>query len=188
MDNKKNIDIQHITPTDIPSHEKIKEILKFFNDRIHLLKKIEKANRLLEKEIEKINSEIKNMLNEFEEKKALIKSQTNNEIKNNILPLIEKIRENKRCTPEEIETLKHEILTVPKNLFVKKTLLGKKLTPAEIKICELVMAGNTEKQIAKRIYLSSSTIHTHKLHIRDKLQIKGKKINLKDYLLALVHK
>lgn len=60
-----------------------------------------------------------------------------------------------------------------------------KLSPKEAKIACLIKDGLTNKEIAKMLNLSKSTILTHRHHVRAKLGLKNKKQNLQTYLNSL---
>ena len=60
-----------------------------------------------------------------------------------------------------------------------------KLSPKEAKIACLIKDGLTNKEIAKMLNLSKSTILTHRHHVRTKLGLKNKKQNLQTYLNSL---
>jgi DNA-binding CsgD family transcriptional regulator len=57
-----------------------------------------------------------------------------------------------------------------------------KLSPTELKVAQLVRDGKTNKEIAKMLHLSKSTILTHRHHVRVKLGIRNKKVNLRSLL------
>lgn len=57
------------------------------------------------------------------------------------------------------------------------------LTPAELRICNLVKQGLMGKEIAHELHVSESTVKTHKKNIRKKLQL-----SRQDNLLALLIK
>ncbi len=57
-----------------------------------------------------------------------------------------------------------------------------KLTPTEIQVANFIKQGATSKEIAESIGLSQRTVDTHRYKIRQKLEIRGKKINLGTYL------
>lgn len=59
------------------------------------------------------------------------------------------------------------------------------LTPAEIQVAELIREGLGTKEIAARLGVCSSTIDTHRHHLRRKLGLKGRTEGLRAYLLAL---
>jgi DNA-binding CsgD family transcriptional regulator/PAS domain-containing protein len=61
------------------------------------------------------------------------------------------------------------------------------LSPMEIRVAKLVRNGMANKEIAGILHLSKSTILTHRHHIRKKLGLKNKKINLRSHLLSFEH-
>ncbi len=61
-----------------------------------------------------------------------------------------------------------------------------KLTPAEIQVASMVRQGLSTKIIATTLNLSTGTIGIHRKHIRKKLELDSKAINLYSYLTALI--
>ena len=57
------------------------------------------------------------------------------------------------------------------------------LTPREIQIANLIRQGRTNKEIAKFFSISPSAVVFHRQNLRKKLNIKGKKENLRSVLL-----
>lgn len=60
-----------------------------------------------------------------------------------------------------------------------------KLTPAEIRVSNLVKDGMTTKEIASFTCLSKKTIDSYRKSIRKKLDIQNKKTNLMSFLLSM---
>jgi len=58
-------------------------------------------------------------------------------------------------------------------------------TPTEIQVANLIKAGKTSKEIAQIMSVSTGTIDTHRNNIRSKLNLNGKKLNLRAYLISL---
>jgi len=48
------------------------------------------------------------------------------------------------------------------------------LSPREIEVITLVSQGNTNKEIAKSLHISTATVKTHLIHIFNKLQVKDR--------------
>lgn len=62
------------------------------------------------------------------------------------------------------------------------------LTPREMEILELIVAGNLNKQIAHKLNRSISTIEIHRSHIMQKLQAKNLPELVKNYMAILEKK
>ncbi|SLN37226.1 Bacterial regulatory proteins, luxR family [Falsiruegeria litorea R37] len=59
------------------------------------------------------------------------------------------------------------------------------MTPTEIEVAQMVMAGKTTKDIAKALSRETSTIDFHRNNIRRKLGLEGRGSNLRSHLLAI---
>jgi len=60
------------------------------------------------------------------------------------------------------------------------------LTPTEVNICNMIRNGMRTKEIAQLRGVSTATINRHREHIRRKLNITNRQINLASYLQSLV--
>jgi DNA-binding CsgD family transcriptional regulator len=60
------------------------------------------------------------------------------------------------------------------------------LSPAELRICDLIRRGMGSKEIATEAGISVETVDTHRRNIRRKLKITNEAVNLSTYLQALV--
>jgi DNA-binding CsgD family transcriptional regulator len=59
------------------------------------------------------------------------------------------------------------------------------LTPAEIRVANMIRSEKTTKEMAEFMGVSESAINHHRYHIRSKLGILSQKINLRSHLLSL---
>jgi PAS domain S-box-containing protein len=59
------------------------------------------------------------------------------------------------------------------------------LTPREIQVANLIREGKTTKEIAEFMNVATSAIDTHRFHIRKKLGLNNKRLNLQSYLATL---
>jgi DNA-binding NarL/FixJ family response regulator len=59
------------------------------------------------------------------------------------------------------------------------------LTPKEIQVANLIKDGKTTKEIADIIGVCQGAISLHRDHIRKKMGLNNKKINLNTYLTSL---
>ena len=57
-----------------------------------------------------------------------------------------------------------------------------KLTPREIEVCNMVEKGFTNKEIANFLNLTIQSVEEYRKHIRKKLGLTNKKVNLTSYL------
>ncbi len=115
---------------------------------------------------------------------SLTKDKLADKIKNLVLPYLENLKQ----TPMQKDQLAYVDL-IEENLknfydpnYAKLSAPEYRLSPTELKVSQLVRDGKTNKEIAKLLHLSKSTILTHRHHIRVKLGIKNKKVNLRSLL------
>lgn len=63
---------------------------------------------------------------------------------------------------------------------------GRRLTPAETQVADLIRQGKSTKEIAAHMGVASSTIDYHRLNIRRRLGLTDRQTNLQSYLRSLL--
>lgn len=139
------------------------------------------------KELEESNAALKVLLKQRDDDKKQLENNILTNIKQLILPYIDKIRNN---APDKeilaslsvLESNLKEIVS-PFAHKLSSNYLG--LTPKEIDISNLIMGGKQDKEISQILHISPETVKTHRQNIRKKLGIYSKRANLRTHLLSL---
>lgn len=167
---------KRITP--VTEHEILleKELVKRSRDietlqRIHNSVSVElletnKAISLLARKYERVS----------QDKEVEIAAQ----IENTILPSILTIKDaakNNDSLELEIEILVFQVKGLIKSLTSGDDSVNQ-LTPAEMRVAVMIKHGITSNEIAKNLFISESTVKTHRKNIRNKLNLQNKKLNL----------
>jgi PAS domain S-box-containing protein len=136
------------------------------------------------RKLEETETALRVLLEHREKDAALTKEKLGERVKTLVLPYLENLRQ----TPMQPDQLEYLDL-INENLknfydpnYAKLSAPEYKLSPSELKVAQLVRDGKTNKEIAKMLHLSKSTILTHRHHVRVKLGIKNKKVNLRSLL------
>jgi len=151
------------------------------------LKKREQELEASTKSLEELNAALKVLLKHREEDKNEVGVKVIANVKELIFPYIEKLK----TTPlNETQTTLIDIIdmhlneiTSPFLMKLTSTYLG--FTPKEIQVASLIRDGKKTKEIARVMNVSKSAIDLHRNHIRNKLGLNNKKVNLRSYLASL---
>jgi PAS domain-containing protein/DNA-binding CsgD family transcriptional regulator len=142
----------------------------------------EKASQLKE-----INTALKVLLKRREEDKKEIEESLLSNVKESILPFLEKLKktrldEKQRTYLEIVESQLREIVS-PLLKRLSSRFTG--LTPMEIKVAKLITEGRTSKEIAEILGVAEQTVLTHRNNLRAKLGLRNEKANLRSHLMSL---
>jgi PAS domain-containing protein/DNA-binding CsgD family transcriptional regulator len=124
------------------------------------------------------------LLEHREKDVSLSKDKLADKIKTLVLPYLESLKQTK-LQPDQIEfiaLIEDNLKNFYDHNYAKLSAPEHKLSPNEVKVAQLVRDGKTNKEIAKMLHLSKSTILTHRHHVRVKLGIRNKKVNLRSLL------
>lgn len=162
---------------EIEWHEKAEKILR---NRERDLES--KTNNL-----EELNAALNVLLDKREEDKIGFQNNMLLNVKNLILPYVDKLKitsstDAKKILIAILESNLNEIVSPFARKLSSKLL---NLSPTEIQVANLVKLGKTSKEIAKMSNVTTRTIAFHRGNIRKKLGIKKEKTNLKTYLMSI---
>ncbi|MBC2704540.1 LuxR C-terminal-related transcriptional regulator [Desulfobacula sp.] len=166
---------------DITHRKKMEEKLKNWN--VDLEEKIKERTSSLED----VNTALRVLLNKREEDKNQIGENIYSNFKSLIQPLLNQLRTHltKNVQEDMLDILESGIkeMTTPFSKKLSGPMMG--LTPTEIQVAHLVKDGKTNKEISQLLNKSIRAVSSHRNNIRQKFELKNKKINLRTYLSSL---
>lgn len=127
---------------------------------------------------------LREIVGEIEEEKNKIKDDITANIREVLLPILEKL-ELKETSNKYIDLLRHHLEKIVYSFGKRMKTNSVNLTPREIEICTMVESGLTNKEISKLLSISCHTVETHRNSIREKFNITNKNINLSSFLQQL---
>ncbi len=137
--------------------------------------------------LEEANTALKVLLKQREKDRDDLAENVQTNVKTLILPYLERMK-NSRLFPDQqaiLRILETNLRDIVSPFARSLSARLHQLTPMEIRVANLVKDGKTTKEIAQILTLAPSTILTHRNHIREKLEIKNHKINLRTHLRTL---
>lgn len=153
---------------------------------------LQETNRQLmleRKALKEANAALRGVLTRIEEEKQDIYRDVKTNIDKIIIPLLHALAlELPRGKWKYIEVLQSNLqeITSPFVSSLSENCLS--LTPTEVNICNLIRNGLQTKEIAQIRGVSTATIKRHREHIRRKLNLANKNINLATYLQSTLNK
>ena len=170
--------------------EKVRAVKALHKAKNELERRVKERTRELEirtNNLEEINTAMKVLLNKRENDKTEIEDNVLTNVKELVAPYIEKIKKTKLDDQQKtffsiIESNLNEIISP----FTRKmSLKYLNLTPAEIRIANLIRHGSLSKEIAELLNVSPRTVETHRKNIRRKMGLEDERSNLRAHLLSL---
>jgi DNA-binding CsgD family transcriptional regulator len=147
----------------------------------------EKSQSNVGKEVEDAKAALRFLLKQGADQLSELKEKTFKDLANQLLPYVESLK----CSQLNDEQLAYIDLLESNIRKFSEPFMRRiydpifRLSPSEVKVASMVRGGKSNKEIAKILKLSKSTILTHRHHLRAKLGLKNKKQNLRSFLGSL---
>jgi len=145
----------------------------------------ELSNKTLE--LEEVNTALRVLIGQREGDKDDLEERMFHNVRQLVLPYVEKLKQ-QRLGNEQlayVDVLESNLLSILEPFTQKLLYVHKNLTPAEVKVANLIREGKTAKEIASVFGVSEAAINRHRQHIRNKLGLNSKKVNLRTHLLSM---
>lgn len=177
--------------TDLTAQKQAETVLldarqRLENQVVHTQEELEKIRA----ESVKINTALHVLLKHRENDKYEAQNVLSREVEGTVLPFLKrlKIMNSDKNQIRLINILENNLQQLVKFYGRDATLSSvyQKLTPSEIQVASMVKQGLPTKLIASTLNLSIGTIGIHRKHIRKKLGLDSKDINLYSYLNSLI--
>jgi PAS domain S-box-containing protein len=152
-----------------------------------VLKEREQELEIKTHNLNEANIALKVLLKKREEDKTELEGKILLNIKELVIPYLEKLKKNTLDEKQKIyvSILESNLNDITSSFSHRLSSKYMNFTPSEIQIANLLRQGKTSKEIAELINSSPKAVAFHRENIRKKLGLKNKKINLKSYLLSL---
>jgi DNA-binding CsgD family transcriptional regulator len=147
------------------------------------LQETNKQLTLERKALQEANSALRTVLTRIEEEKQEIYMDLQANVDKILVPILHELTLHLPETHKQYAEMLRSNLEEIASPFIRhltKSYLS--LTSTEVKICNMIRSGMQTKEIAQVRGVSVGTINRHREHIRRKLKINNKDINLVTYL------
>jgi len=136
--------------------------------------------------LRKKNIALKELINQIESEKKQIKRRIKANIENIISPLIENLKQkaDRNCV-DQINLLESSLKDVAAPFISDLEKSDPRMSPRETEICNMIKNGLNSKDIARLLGISAQTVIKQRKHIRKKLGISNRRVNLTSYLKSL---
>lgn len=157
-------------------------------------REMESALRQREKELEakshdleEMNTALRVLLRRREEDQKEFGANVLSNLRELVFPYVEKLRNSRLDELQKtyIGILESHLQDIAAPFFSNLSSEFVHLSPMELQIASLIKAGKRNKEISEILGVSLSTILTHRYHLRTKLGVRNKNINLVSYLKSI---
>jgi PAS domain S-box-containing protein len=145
----------------------------------------------IKEETGEINCALKVLIKRIDSDKYDAQTELSEELELTILPILKKLKKasaarvQSTCLIDNLETnLRHLVQCYGRRSDIRAAY--QQLSPVEAQVASMVRQGLSTKLIAAALNSSPETINNHRKHIRKKLGLESKEINLFSYLSSLI--
>ena len=186
------------TKMEITKRKQMEEELEILNTKLETLvhkrtKKLHQKKQALlkareaveekSKHLEEVNSALKILIKKSAENKEDMEKNIASNVTELVIPYLESMNS---CSSTQQKTLvkiiRSNLEEITATFSLKLTSKNLHLSPAELRVANMIKHGSSTKDIAVLLNLSPRTIETQRRIIRKKLRLTGKDINLRTYL------
>lgn len=148
---------------------------------------LEESQRELERysrSLEKSNEALKIIIGGIEEQKKEVEEKIKQNLNLTVRPILEQLecQEVSDTVRFLLQSLGFNLTNMFSSFGFSLTKANHKLTPREIRICEMIRSGLSSKQIAQVMSISPQTVLVHRKNIRKKLGMDRSRRNLATFL------
>jgi DNA-binding CsgD family transcriptional regulator len=137
--------------------------------------------------LDNMNTALREVLAKVEDEKKEISVRIQHNVDKIIMPILFAIQKDIPYEQQgHVALLKENLEQITSAFTSKLAKAFMSLTPVEIQICNMIKGGLSTKEIAGLRYVSAATVNRHREHIRKKLGITNKNVNLTTYLQAFM--
>lgn len=151
------------------------------------LRQREQELSLKTQNLEDLNTALTVLLKRREEDKIELEEKVMANVKELIMPCLEKLKGSRldARTSALVGILEANLENIVSPFARRLSWKYLYLTPREIQVANLIREGKTTKEIAEFMNVATSAVDTHRFHIRKKLGLNNKRLNLRSYLATL---
>jgi PAS domain S-box-containing protein len=151
------------------------------------LRRGEAALKIQKEELEEVNAALKVLLKQRDQDRVNLEEKVLLNVKELVVPYAKKLKKSRLNARQVayLNVLESNLNSIISPFAHKLSSKYLGLTPTEIQTAHLVKDGNTTKQIAELLSVSTWTVESHRKSIRTKLGITNKKANLRSHLLSM---
>ena len=189
--------LEALSEVPVVSEDQFKNALSFLSELAMIiakigLKNLELKERARELAVQKDNLEEANialrvLLDKRQEDKKETSDNLLTNVKELIVPYIEKIKKTKLDEQQKaiLSIMESNLNEITSPFARKMSQIYLNLTPVEIKVANLIRHGSNSKEISEIMNLSPRTIYNHRKNIRKRLGLENRKTNLRSHLLSI---